>query len=333
MKEYKIAIIGGHGLVAITLLKLLCNSFYKDSDITLFGTKNSEVTIGERSFNIVKIDEDSIEHYDVVFMCCSNEISEKYTPFFIKHGAKVIDNSSLYRLEKDVPLTICEVNPYDLLMNSNIFCNPNCVAIMLALALKPLYDAYKIEKIITSTYQSVSGAGKEALNQLAKENIGLDCDKVLPNSKSIKKNIYNNIIPVVDEIDFETSYSKEEIKIIKEIKKIFHDDTIDVIATCVRIPTRIGHGASVYVTFKNKVDIKYVEKLFMENAYIKYFKDLDYPTFDDVKNTTKIGIGRLRKDPNCDYSLAFFVTSDNLIRGAAYNSLSIFYKLIEFKII
>ena len=151
MKEYKIAIIGGHGLVAITLLKLLCNSFYKDSDITLFGTKNSEITIGERSFNIVGIDEDSIEHYDVVFMCCSNEISEKYTPFFIKHGAKVIDNSSLYRLEKDVPLTICEVNPYDLLMNSNVFCNPNCVVIMLALALKPLYDAYKIEKIITST--------------------------------------------------------------------------------------------------------------------------------------------------------------------------------------
>ncbi|MGM9859072.1 MAG: aspartate-semialdehyde dehydrogenase [Bacilli bacterium] len=333
MKDYKIAIIGGHGLVAITLLKLLCNSFYKDSDITLFGTKRSEITVGERSFNIAQLDENSVEKFDVAFMCCSNEISAKYTPLFINKGAKVIDNSSYYRLEKNVPLSVCEVNPYDLLMDSSIFCNPNCIAIMLALALKPLHDAYKIEKIITSTYQSVSGAGKDALNQLAKENIGLDCDKVLPNCNSIKKNIYNNIIPVVDEIDSQSNYSKEELKIMNEIRKIFHDENIDIISTCVRIPTRIGHGASLYVTFKDKVDIKYVEKLFKENTYIKYFNDLDYPTFDDVKNTTKIGIGRLRKDLNCEYSLTFFVTSDNLIRGAAYNSLSIFYKLVEFKII
>ena len=332
---YKLAIVGGHGLVATTLLKLLCNSFFKDSFITVYGSgENLEpIFVNERSFNIVKLCEENIEFHDVVFMCTSNEISKIYSPKFIEKGSKIIDNASYFRNDKNVPLVIAEVNPYDLLNDSNIYCNPNCVVIMLALALKPIHDVYYLEKAVISTYQSVSGFGISGLNQLNKEELGLDTNKVLPSLSAVKKQIYDNILPIVDEIDLVTGITKEEEKITNELKKILHLSNVDILSTCVRVPTRCGHGASLYLTFKDKIDIKLIEKLLIETNYVTYYGDFDYPSLLDVKGINNIAVGRLRKDFDCDYSILMFVTSDNLLRGAALNSFNIFMKLREFNII
>lgn len=330
MKLFKVAIIGGKGLVSTSLIDVLQKEKFPYSEIVLYGSYEEDALINNDLYHIVKLEDQTIEKFDFVFFCTNEEVSQKYASKFIELGAKVIDNSSCFRLDKDIPLVVPEINGMDLLNHNNLYANPNCTTIMILLALKPLIDRYKLEKVYISSYQSVSGAGKEALNELYMEQNNPNyIPKILPNKNSEKSTIFDNILPLVDVL-LDCGYTGEEKKIILESKKILHLENIEINPLCVRVPTSIGHGASIFAIFEEKVDLEEVYKLFSEVAYLKVYRSPSYPTLTDIRGSSLVGVGRIRKDMDCDYTLSFFVTSDNLIRGASYNAYKIALKLVEY---
>lgn len=330
MKTFKVAVVGGHGLVGHSLLEILIKEKFPFSEIIVYGNYEDEINILDNKFPVRPLRKDNIERFDFVFMCVSEELSRKFVNDFILLGAKVIDNSSAFRMDDDVPLVIPEINSYDLLNNNHLYANPNCTTIMILLAVKPLLDRYQLEKLYVSSYQSTSGGGKEALNEyyLEKDN-PMYIPKILPSRKVEKATVFDNLLPIVDVL-LDCGYTSEEMKIRFESRKILHLDNLEINSTCVRVPTSIGHGATIFAVFKEKVDVEEALKLLGEVAYLKVYKDPSYPTLKDVRGTSVVGVGRLKKDLDCDYTLSFFTTSDNLIRGASYNAYKIALKLVEY---
>lgn len=333
---WSIGIVGGHGLVVQSLLHDLKKSSLSYQEIVIYGSEEhakDPLLCEEQEYSIIPLQIENIREHDLVFFSGNEEIAKKYAPIFVQKGARVIDNSSCFRMEKEVPLVIPEMNGNDLLNNSMIYANPNCTAIMVLLALKPLAERYRLEKVYISTYQSASGAGKKALFEYFEEQLNANLiPQYLPASNAMKKTLYDNLLPVVD--DFESSgYTKEEMKIRQEAQKILHQPKLEVNVTCVRVPTSVGHGASIQAVFEEKVDVEEANTLLKECPWLISFVAPDYPSLKEVVNTPYVGVGRLRKDLDCDYTLNFFVTSDNLIRGASYNAIRIAETLVELKIL
>ena len=330
MKLFRVAVVGGRGLVGLKLIEILIKEKFPFSELVVYGNIEEQFEVEGYKFVSKILRKETVEKFDFVFFCVGEEVSKKYAYDFIALGAKVIDNSSYYRLDKDIPLVIPEINGFDLLNNNHLYANPNCTTIMILLGLKPLIDRYKLEKLYISSYQSTSGGGKDALNEyyLEKENPNY-IPKILPNKKIKKSTIFDNIIPIVDVL-LDNGYTNEEMKVRLESKKILHLEKLEINATCVRVPTSIGHGATIFAVFEEKVDVEEAYKLLGEVAYLKVYDDNSYPTLIDVRGTPLVGVGRLRKDLDCDYTLSFFVTSDNLVRGASYNAYKIALKLVEY---
>ena len=328
-----LAIIGATGNVGRKTIEILEKSKIKFSKLFLVASEKSEGKKIKFKGNEIQIQ--SLEKYDfssakITFFAAGSKIAEEWIP---KASLKtiVIDNSKFFRMDKDIPLVVPEVNPKDLAMykNKNIIANPNCSTIQMVVALKPLHDNFKIKRAVVSTYQSVSGAGKAPMDELISQSKEyLDGKKI--DSKNFTKQIAFNLIPHIDEF-VEEGYTKEEWKMINETKKIL-DPGIKLTATCVRVPVMVSHAESINVEFEKNFDIKKVKDILSRAEGCKVLderKNGGYITPIEAENSYLTFISRIRRDSSNDKALNMWVVSDNLLKGAALNTVQIAEKLIK----
>ncbi len=319
------AIIGATGNVGRKTIEVLENSKIQIDNLFLVA---SEKSAGKKlSFKKKEIIVEQLEKYDfskaeITIFAAGSEIAKNWATKASKKTI-VIDNSKFFRMDKDVPLVVPEVNPDDLKNHKNIIANPNCSTIQLMLPLKPLHDQYKIKRVIVSTYQAVSGAGKVSVDELFSQTKEyLESKKV--NSKNFTKQITFNLIPHIDSF-VEDGYTKEEWKMENETKKIL-DKKIGLTATCVRVPVKTSHSESVNVEFENEYNLEVVRKI-LQNApgckVIDERKDGGYITPLEAEGDYLTFISRIRKDNSNKKALNMWIVSDNLLKGAALNTVQI----------
>jgi aspartate-semialdehyde dehydrogenase len=323
MTGYNIAIVGATGLVGRKMLQILEERNFPVKDLKLLASERSEGI--ELSFNgerlkVEKLTEEKFKGVDIALFSAGTDVSVKFVPEAVKRGCVVIDNSSAFRLEKDVPLVVPEVNAEKISQHKGIIANPNCSTIQLVVVLKPLHDKFKIKRIVVSTYQSVTGAGKKALDQLMFEIQGLK-----PQTPKFPHQIAYNCIPQIDNF-FEDGYTKEEHKIMKETKKILDDENIKITATCVRVPTIGGHAESVNIEFENKFSLEdIIQTLNQAPGVIVIDKPYEsiypMPIFSNEKDD--VFVGRIRLDQSIENGLNLWIVADNLRKGAATNAVQI----------
>ena len=328
-----LAIIGATGNVGRKTIEILEKSKIKISELFLVASEKSE---GKKiKFRGNEIQIQSLEKYDfsnsqITFFAAGSKIAEKWVPKASKKTV-VIDNSKFFRMDKDVPLIVPEVNLDKLAMykKKNIIANPNCSTIQMVVALKPLHDQFKIKRVIVSTYQSVSGAGKAPMDELVNQSKDFLAGKKI-NSENFTKQIAFNLIPHIDEF-VDEGYTKEEQKMIKETQKIL-DNKIEITATCVRVPVLVSHSESINVEFEKSFDIKDVKDILIKSDGCKVLderKDGGYITPLEAENSYLTFISRIRQDSSNDKALNMWVVSDNLLKGAALNTVQIAEKLIK----
>ena len=265
---------------------------------------------------------------EITFFAAGSKIASEYIPVASKQTI-VIDNSKYFRMEKDVPLVVAEVNANALSRHQNIIANPNCSTIQLALVLKPLHDKYNIKRVVVSTYQAVSGAGKEAMDELISQTKeSLDGKKL--KSRNFTKPIAFNVIPHIDSF-VEDGYTKEEWKMEQETKKII-DKSINVTATCVRVPVKTSHSESVNIEFSSQIDIEDVKKIISKTPGCKVLdrhEDGGYITPLEAEGDYTTYISRIRKDRSNERAVNLWIVSDNLLKGAALNTVQIAEELVK----
>ncbi len=327
------AIIGATGNVGRKTIEILEKSNIQISNLFLVASEKSE---GKKiKFKGKEIQIESLKTYDfskaqITFFAAGGKIAEEWVPKASKKTV-VIDNSKVFRMDKDVPLIVPEVNPNKLSMfkNKNIIANPNCSTIQMVVALKPLHENFNIKRVIVSTYQSVSGAGKAPMDELISQTKEYLEEKKI-NSKNFTKQIAFNLIPHIDEFK-EEGYTLEEWKMISETKKIL-DPEINLTATCVRVPVMVSHAESINVEFEKSFDIKKVRDILDKADGCKVVderKNGGYTTPVEAENKNFTFISRIRKDNSRDNALNMWVVSDNLLKGAALNTVQIAERLIK----
>ena len=327
------AIIGATGNVGRKTIEILEKSNIQISNLFLVASEKSE---GKKiKFKGKEIQIESLKTYDfskaqITFFAAGGKIAEEWVPKASKKTV-VIDNSKVFRMDKDVPLIVPEVNPNKLSMykNKNIIANPNCSTIQMVVALKPLHENFNIKRVIVSTYQSVSGAGKAPMDELISQTKEYLEEKKI-NSKNFTKQIAFNLIPHIDEFKDE-GYTREEWKMISETKKIL-DPKINLTATCVRVPVMVSHAESLNVEFEKSFDIKKVRDILDKADGCKVVderKNGGYTTPVEAENKNFTFISRIRKDNSRDNALNMWVVSDNLLKGAALNTVQIAERLIK----
>ena len=327
------AIIGATGNVGRKTIEILEKSNIQISNLFLVASEKSE---GKKiKFKGKEIQIESLKTYDfskaqITFFAAGGKIAEEWVPKASKKTV-VIDNSKVFRMDKDVPLIVPEVNPDKLSMfkNKNIIANPNCSTIQMVVALKPLHENFNIKRVIVSTYQSVSGAGKAPMDELISQTKEYLEEKKI-NSKNFTKQIAFNLIPHIDEFK-EEGYTREEWKMISETKKIL-DPKINLTATCVRVPVMVSHAESINVEFEKSFDIKKVRDILDKADGCKVVderKNGGYTTPVEAENKNFTFISRIRKDNSRDNALNMWVVSDNLLKGAALNTVQIAERLIK----
>jgi len=327
------AIIGATGNVGRKTIEVLEKSKIEIDNLFLVA---SEKSAGQKLvFKKKEIIVEQLEKYDfskakITIFAAGSEIAKNWAPKASKKTI-VIDNSKYFRMDKDVPLVVAEVNPNDLRIHKNIIANPNCSTIQLMLPLKPLHDKYKIKRVVVSTYQAVSGAGKASVDELFSQTKDyLDGKKI--ESENFTKQIAFNLIPHIDSF-VEDGYTKEEWKMENEIKKIL-DEKIGLTATCVRVPVKTSHSESANIEFENEYDLETVRKI-LENApgckVVDEHKDGGYITPLEAEGDYLTFISRIRKDHSNKKALNMWIVSDNLLKGAALNTVQIAECLIKKK--
>jgi aspartate-semialdehyde dehydrogenase len=319
------AIIGASGNVGRKTIEILEKSKISFKDLYLVASKKSA---GKKiKFREKEIEIENLENYDfskaqITIFAAGSDIAKEWAPKAAKKTI-VIDNSSFFRMQKNIPLVVPEVNPEALDKHENIIANPNCSTMQMVLALKPLHDEYKIKRVIVSTYQAVSGAGKEAMDELFDQTKNF-LDKKNIVSKNFTKQIAFNLIPHIDVFD-KDGYTKEELKMTNETKKIL-DEKIEVTATCVRVPVRTGHSESINIEFEKAFDLENIIKK-LDNApgckVVDGRKDGEYITPLEAENDYTTYISRIRKDNTNPKAINIWVVSDNLLKGAALNTVQI----------
>ena len=327
MNNYKIAIVGATGMVGRTFLKVL-EEYGLKAEYTLFASERSagsKIEFFGQEYTVKLLDEHSFdEGFDIALFSAGGSTSEKFSPIAAAHGCVVIDNSSAWRMDPDVPLVVPEVNPEDIKLHKGIIANPNCSTIQAMLPLKPLKDKYGIKRIVFSTYQAVSGAGMGGYKDL-EEGIKGQPPKKFPYP------IFSNCLPQID-VFLENGYTKEEMKMVNETRKILHDDSIKITATAVRVPVFDCHSESVNVELKKPFDIEQIKKEIAGFDGIVLKDDPEngiYPMAVQAKGTNEVYVGRIRRDESAENALNMWVVADNIRKGAASNAVQIALKLIK----
>ncbi|MDR7871067.1 MAG: aspartate-semialdehyde dehydrogenase [Tissierellaceae bacterium] len=330
--SYNIAVVGAMGAVGKELTKILIERQFPIKSIKLLGTainKGQEVKFMDEILYTEEACEGAFEDVDIAFFCLDAEVSKSLAPIAIGEGAVVIDNSSAFRMDDDVPLVVPEVNPESLKNHKGLIANPNCTTIQMLVALKPIHDKYNIKRVVVSTYQSVSGTGKNAIDELN------DQTKDYADNKEIKHSVYPyqilfNAIPHIDSF-LDTGYTKEEMKMINETHKIL-DENIKVVPTTVRIPVFRGHSESVNIETELPFNIEEVRDLlqaFPGVVVLDKPEEKLYPMPIFSEDTSDVFVGRIRRDYTVENGLNMWIVADNLRKGAALNAVQIAESLIE----
>ena len=326
-----LAIIGASGNVGRKTIEILEKS--KISFDKLFLVASSKSSGKKITFKGKEIEIEDLNNYDfskaqITFFAAGSQIAKIWVPKAAKKTI-VIDNSSHFRMQSNVPLVVPEVNPEALNKHQNIISNPNCSTMQMVLALKPLHDEYKIKRVIVSTYQAVSGAGKESMDELFDQTKDyLEGKKIVP--KNFSKQIAFNLIPHID-VFSEDGYTKEELKMTNETKKIL-DEKINVSATCVRVPVKTGHSESINIEFEDTYDLENIKKILNKSPGCKVIdehKDGGYITPIEAEGDYTTYISRIRKDNTNEKAINLWVVSDNLLKGAALNTVQIAERLMK----
>tara|TARA_B100000424_G_C22938702_1_gene499471 strand:- start:935 stop:1921 length:987 start_codon:yes stop_codon:yes gene_type:complete len=326
-----LAIIGATGNVGRKTIEILEKSKLKIDNLFLVASKKSagsEIKFKGQALKVIDLQSYDFSNAEITFFAAGSKIASEYVPVASKQTI-VIDNSKYFRMEKDVPLVVAEVNANALSRHQNIIANPNCSTIQLALVLKPLHDKYNIKRVVVSTYQAVSGAGKEAMDELISQTKeSLDGKKL--KSRNFTKPIAFNVIPHIDSF-VEDGYTKEEWKMEQETKKII-DKSINVTATCVRVPVKTSHSESVNIEFSSQIDIEEVKKIISKTPGCKVLdrhEDGGYITPLEAEGDYTTYISRIRKDRSNERAVNLWIVSDNLLKGAALNTVQIAEELVK----
>jgi aspartate-semialdehyde dehydrogenase len=338
MRKYNVAVVGVTGAVGEEILRVLEEVNFPIANLVPLASANSlgkSVKCQGRDFDVKELTEKAFEENDVeiALFSAGGSISEKYAPFAVEAGAVVIDNTSHFRMDSEIPLVVPEVNPEDIehWQTRGIIANPNCSTIQMVQALKPLHDRYGIMRVDVSTYQATSGAGKKAMEELVNQMKDFFEFKLgEAEHKAFAHQIALNVIPQIDKF-MDSDYTKEEEKMVFETRKILHSN-IEVSATCVRVPVLRGHSENVTLTFENPVDANEAREILRNSPNIVIVdepKDSLYPMPIIATDKNETFVGRIRNDLYKDNMLHLWVVADNLRVGAATNAVRIAQKWIE----
>ena len=332
MKKYNVAIVGATGAVGHELMKVLAERDFPINELKLLASARSEGKILQYCGEDLTVHEatpDSFEDVDIVLFA-GGSISKTLAPEAVKRGAVCIDNSSTFRYDPEIPLVVPEVNPEDVEWHKGIIANPNCSTIQMVVALKPLHDAYGLKRVVVSTYQAVSGAGKEGMDELEQQMKAIAEGKEV-NIEKFQYQIANNLIPHIDVFQ-DNDYTKEEMKMTWETQKMLHSTDIKVSATAVRVPIMRSHSEAVSIETEKPVDAAEAREILRKAPGIIIKDDIQnnvYPMPLYSSDTDEVYVGRIRKDISCENGLCFFVVADQIRKGAATNAVQIAQLLVE----
>jgi aspartate-semialdehyde dehydrogenase len=336
-RELSIAVVGATGMVGQEMLRILARRGVGSKRVKALASERSagmEVPYNGSRMPVQVLDENAFKGVDLALFMASSDVALMYAPVAAESGALVIDNSSAWRMKENVPLVVPEVNPDDIRDNEGIIANPNCCAIPLTVVLKPLQDRAGLERVLVSTYQSASGAGKALVEELE------DQTRALAEGRTPEVNVYShqlayNVVPGGWKPEQE-GYNEEEVKIVNETRKILHQPDLRITATCVRVPVPIGHGESVFVETREMISADEARQLLglapgvivQDDPHAKL-----YPTPAEVAGKDEVYVGRIRNDLSSSHGLVLWVVADNLRKGAALNALQVAEKAVEMGVI
>lgn len=328
-KRYNLAVVGATGAVGQEMLRVLEKSSLGVNKLKLLASKRSvgrSLKFKGSCFKVEELKKNSFSGIDIALFSIGASLSKKFSPLAAKSGAVVIDNSNAFRMDKNVPLVVPEVNPGAVKKHRGIIANPNCSTIQLVVTLKPLYDAAGIERLVISTYQAVSGWGKEAVDELIRQSKSVLAGRgVRVNKKILPHQIAFNLFPQID-VFLNNSYSKEEMKMVYETRKILEDDSLKITSTCVRVPVLISHSEAVNIQTKKKLTAQKARQILNKAPGIKVIdepKKSKYPTPLLAEGKDLTYVGRIREDISHPRALNLWITCDNLRKGAALNAVQI----------
>ncbi len=329
-KKYRIAIVGASGLVGRTMLQVLEEKEVENFEYTLFCSAKSagnKIKFLGKDYVLQELKDNSFDAgFDYAIFSAGGDTAKHFAPIAVAKGCIVIDNSSAFRMYENIPLVVPEVNPEDIFLNNGIIANPNCSTIQAVVALKPLDDKYNIKRIVYSTYQAVSGSGRQGLLDL--EN---GAKSIAP--QKFAHPIYNNCLPHID-VFLEDGYTKEEIKMINETRKILHKPNLKITATAVRVPVQNSHSESINIEFEKPFEIEEVKALLSKSPGITVLDEPQkniYPLATIATGQDNVLVGRIRRDFSIQNGLNIWVVADNIRKGAASNAVQILEKLINEK--
>jgi aspartate-semialdehyde dehydrogenase len=333
MRLYDLAVVGASGLVGRKILELLQERNFPVGKVIAIASDNShgkEITVNKVTHRLNKYSPELTKNLEFVFFSAGGKVSLEYAPVFAGDGALVIDNSSAFRMHDDVPLVVPEVNRQDIFKHKGIISNPNCSTIQLVVALKPLDEAFKIKRVVVSTYQSVTGIGNKGVTQLHNE---IHNEKEAPNPAVFPYRIAYNAIPHID-VFMDDGYTKEEYKMIHETRKIMHRHDLHITTTCVRVPTLGGHSESVNIEFEKHFQLNEIREILSKAKSIVLVDDvkkIQYPMPADSHERDEVFVGRIRQDESVKNGLNMWIVSDNVRKGAATNAVQIAEEYIKGK--
>jgi len=329
LKAYHVAVVGATGAVGNEMVKILEEREFPVGKITLLASERSigkELEFNRKSIPIQLLTENSFSGVDIGLFSAGGSISQRFAPIAASSGCVVIDNTSAFRMEPDIPLVVPEVNPEAISMyrNRGIIANPNCSTIQMVVVLKPIHDAVNIRRVVVSTYQAVSGTGKKAIEELIEQT------RALLSNRDPKVSVYPhriafNCLPHID-VFLDNAYTKEEMKMVNETKKILNDSSIAITATTVRVPVLYGHSESVNIETERKLTAEHARGILSHAPGVRVLDDPRrniYPLPIDAAGKDETFVGRIREDESIENGINMWVVSDNIRKGAALNAVQI----------
>ncbi len=329
-----VAVVGASGAVGEVMIRLLIERKFPIGSIKFLASQRSagkSIEFAGETYPIQALSAEAFRGVDIVLSSTPASVSREFSPIAAKAGAVVVDNSSAWRMDPNVPLVVPEVNPQDVAKHQGIIANPNCSTIQMVVALKPLHDAFKIRRVIVSTYQSVSGAGQKGLNELHAQTAAHVQGTKAPAPSKFAHPIAFNCIPQIDDF-LPSGYTKEEMKMVLETRKIMGDDTIDVCPTCVRVPVLYSHSESILVETERPITPDSAREVWAKAPGLVVIDDpanMAYPLPAAAAHRDEVFVGRIRQDLNRPNALLFWCVSDNLRKGAATNAVQIAEELLK----
>ena len=333
MKKFNVVVLGATGAVGREFRKILIERNFPIEKIKFLGSSSvgQIVDFGDKKVEVEAVTDDCFTGYDIALFSAGGEISKKVAGKAVESGCVVIDNSSAWRMDPHVPLVVPEVNPHVVEKHKGIIANPNCSTIQMVLALKPVHDAAKIKRVVVSTYQAVSGTGINAIDECMEQAKSIVNNKAVSKPEVYPHQIAFNALPHID-VFLDNKYTKEEMKMVDETKKIMGDDSIKLTSTTVRIPVIYGHSESVNIETERKISADEVTELLKNMSGVTVIdnpENNEYPLAIDAAGKDDVYVGRIREDESIDNGINMWIVSDNIRKGAALNTIQIAELIIE----